>query len=46
MVLADPDSSDRCTAPQWLNIRRWVDAHRDDELSGEMRAELTAAPAR
>ena len=46
MVLADQDSWDRYVAAQWLNIRRWLDANPDDELAGQMRAELTAAPER
>jgi hypothetical protein len=46
MVLADQDSWDRYVAAQWLNIRRWIDANPDDELMGEMRAELDAAPLR
>jgi SAM-dependent methyltransferase len=46
MVLADQDSWDRYAAPQWLNIRRWLDANPHDELAGDMRAELTAAPVR
>jgi SAM-dependent methyltransferase len=46
MVLADEDSWDRYAAAQWLNIRRWLDANPGDELYGEMRAELTAAPVR
>ena len=46
MVLADQDSWDRYVAPQWLSTRRWLDAHPDDELAGQMRAELTEAPAR
>jgi SAM-dependent methyltransferase len=46
MVLADQDSWDRYVAAQWLNTRRWLDAHPDDELAGQMRAELTTAPAR
>jgi SAM-dependent methyltransferase len=46
MVLADEDSWDRYVAPQWLNIRRWLDANPEDELYDEMRAELTAAPVR
>jgi SAM-dependent methyltransferase len=46
MVLADQDSWDRYAAAQWLNIRRWLDANPDDELAGEMRAELAVAPAR
>jgi hypothetical protein len=32
-------------AAQWLNTRRWLDANPDDELAGQMRAELTVAPA-
>jgi SAM-dependent methyltransferase len=46
MVLADEDSWDRYEAAKWLNIRRWLDANPGDELYGEMRAELTAAPVR
>jgi len=46
MVLADQDSWDRYVAAQWLNIRRWLDGHPDDELAGEMRAELSTSPAR
>ena len=46
MVLADSGSWDRYTAAQWLNIRRWLDANPGDELADQMRAELTAAPAR
>jgi SAM-dependent methyltransferase len=46
MVLASQDSWDRYVAAQWLNIRRWLDANPGDELAGEMRAELSAAPAR
>jgi hypothetical protein len=46
MVLADSGSWNRYAAAQWLNICRWLDAHPGDELAGEMRAELTAAPAR
>jgi SAM-dependent methyltransferase len=45
MVLADQDSWDRYHAAQWLNIRRWLDANPGDELAGQMRAELTGAPA-
>ncbi len=44
MVLADQESWDSYVAAQWLNTRRWLDAHPDDELAGQMRAELTAAP--
>jgi SAM-dependent methyltransferase len=46
MVLASKDSWDRYAAAQWLNIRRWLDANPDDELAGQMRAELAASPAR
>jgi SAM-dependent methyltransferase len=46
MVLADEDSWDRYVAAQWFNIRRFLDEHPDDELAGEMRAELTEAPLR
>ena len=46
MVLADQDSWDRYVAAQWLNTRRWLDTHPDDELAGQMRAELDSAPAR
>jgi hypothetical protein len=46
MVLADQDSWDRYHAAQWLSIRRWLDAHADDELAGQRRTELTSAPAR
>jgi hypothetical protein len=46
MVLADGDSWDRYEAAKWLNVRRWLDANPGDELYGEMRAELRAAPVR
>jgi SAM-dependent methyltransferase len=45
MVLADQDSWDRYQAAQWLNIRRWLELHPDDELAAELRAELSTAPA-
>ncbi|MFI7276425.1 SAM-dependent methyltransferase [Streptomyces sp. NPDC049879] len=46
MVLASQDDWDRYQAAQWLNLRRWLDAHPDDELADGVRAELTAEPAR
>ncbi|MFI7425930.1 SAM-dependent methyltransferase [Micromonospora sp. NPDC049836] len=46
MVLADQDSWDRYAAAHWLNLRRWLDAHPDDELAGELRRELTEDPLR
>ncbi|MGW0983066.1 SAM-dependent methyltransferase [Streptomyces xiamenensis] len=46
MVLADQESWDRYQAAQWLNLRRWLDAHPDDELAAEVRAELTTEPVR
>lgn len=44
MVLADQDSWDRYRAAQWLSIRRWLEAHPDDDLAAELRAELSTAP--
>jgi SAM-dependent methyltransferase len=47
MMLADQDSWDRYRAPQWLNIRRWLDSGPDDdELAAELREELSRGPAR
>ena len=46
MVLADQDSWDRYQAAQWLNLRRWLDGNPDDELAGEVRAEIATDPAR
>lgn len=45
MVLASQDSWDRYAAAQWLNIRRWLDANPDDELAGQLRAELATSAA-
>ena len=46
MMLADQDSWDRYVAPQWLNIRRWLEANPGDELASELREELRTAPGR
>nr|WP_228046612.1 methyltransferase domain-containing protein [Saccharopolyspora sp. HNM0983] len=46
MVLADQDSWDRYQAAQWLNLRRWLDAHPDDELAADVRVELSTEPVR
>jgi len=46
MVLADQDGWDRYEAAKWLTMRRWLDAHPDDDFAQEVRAQLTAAPAR
>ena len=46
MILASQHSWDRYVAAQWLNIRRWLDANPDDELAGQLRAELATSPAR
>lgn len=46
MVLADQDSWDRYEATKWLTMRRWLDAHPDDELAKEVRAQLTTEPQR
>ena len=44
MVLADADSWDRYVAAQWLNLRRFLDEHPDDELAPALRHELSTAP--
>ncbi len=46
MVLADQDGWDRYEAAKWLTMRRWLKAHPDDELAGEVRAKLTSEPVR
>lgn len=46
MVLADQDGWDRYEAAKWLTMRRWLEAHPDDELAGEIRAKLTSEPVR
>ncbi|MBB5347584.1 methyltransferase domain-containing protein [Desulfoprunum benzoelyticum] len=46
MVVADQDSWDRYEAAKWLTMRRWLDANPDDEFAKEVRAQLTAEPAR
>ena len=44
MVLADEHSWDRYVAAQWLNVRRFLDEHPDDELAPSLRHELSTAP--
>ncbi|MBE0565710.1 MAG: class I SAM-dependent methyltransferase [Krumholzibacteria bacterium] len=46
MVLADQDDWDRYEAAKWLTMRRWLEANPDDEFAAEVRAQLTAEPAR
>ena len=46
MVLADQDGWDRYEAAKWLTMRRWLEAHPDDEFAKEVRAQLTSEPAR
>jgi SAM-dependent methyltransferase len=46
MVLADQDGWDRYEAAKWLTMRRWLEANPDDELAGEVRAQLTSEPKR
>ncbi|MFJ4715356.1 SAM-dependent methyltransferase [Streptomyces sp. NPDC088785] len=46
MTLSDQDSWDRYAAAQWLSMRRWLDAHPDDETAPRVRQELTEEPAR
>jgi SAM-dependent methyltransferase len=44
MMLADEDSWDRYAAPQWFNVRTWLDANPDDELADWFRDELRTSP--
>ncbi|GAB3590824.1 hypothetical protein GCM10027446_06770 [Angustibacter peucedani] len=44
MVLADGDSWDRYEAAHWMNLRRFLDEHPDDELADQLRAELRDGP--
>ena len=46
MVLADQDGWDRYEAAKWLTMRRWLEAHSDDELATEVREKLTSEPVR
>ena len=46
MVLANQDGWDRYEAAKWLTMRRWLEANPGDEFAKEVRAELSAAPAR
>lgn len=46
MVLADQDGWDRYEAAKWLTMRRWLEAHPDDELASEVRAQLNSEPVR
>ncbi|WNG81468.1 class I SAM-dependent methyltransferase [Mycobacterium sp. ITM-2016-00316] len=46
MVLADEETWDQYQAAQWLNMRRWLDDHPDDELAAEIRVDLRTEPAR
>lgn len=46
MVLANQDGWDRYEAAKWLTMRRWLEVNADDELAEEVRAQLTAEPAR
>ncbi len=46
MVLADQDRWDRYEAAKWLTMRRWLEANPADELAKDVRARLTAEPAR
>ncbi|MBI5552299.1 MAG: class I SAM-dependent methyltransferase [Desulfobacterales bacterium] len=46
MVLADQEGWDRYEAAKWLTMRRWLEAHPDDELAKEVRAKLTSEPVR
>jgi SAM-dependent methyltransferase len=46
MVLADQDGWDRYEAAKWLTMRRWLEANPGDAFAKEVRAQLTAEPAR
>lgn len=46
MVLANQDDWDRYEAAKWLTMRRWLEAHPDDELATTVRAKLTSDPER
>lgn len=46
MVLANQDGWDRYEAAKWLTMRRWLEAHPEDELAGEVRAQLSTEPVR
>jgi SAM-dependent methyltransferase len=46
MVLADQDGWDRYEAAKWLTMRRWLESNQGDELAKDVRAQLTAEPAR
>ncbi|WP_374327756.1 cyclopropane-fatty-acyl-phospholipid synthase family protein [Azonexus sp.] len=46
MVLADQDGWDRYEAAKWLTMHRWLTANPDDEMAGEVRAQLTSEPVR
>jgi SAM-dependent methyltransferase len=45
ILLAGPDDWDAYHGLQWLNLRRWLDAHPEDELWPQLRAELDHAAA-
>lgn len=46
MVLANQDGWDRYEAAKWLTMRRWLETNPDDDLAGEVRAQLTSEPER
>lgn len=46
MILTDEDGWDRYAAAQWFTVRAWLDENPDDDMAGEMRAELDDAPLR
>ncbi|EFE08011.1 SAM-dependent methyltransferase [Citrobacter youngae] len=46
MVLADQEGWDRYEAAKWLTMRRWLEAHPDDEFATEVREQLSSSPGR
>ncbi|VXD00681.1 putative methyltransferase; KpLE2 phage-like element [Enterobacterales bacterium 8AC] len=46
MVLADYEGWDRYSAAMWLTMRKWLNAHPDDDFAKEIRAHLASEPKR
>ncbi|MCL1838191.1 MAG: class I SAM-dependent methyltransferase [Propionibacteriaceae bacterium] len=46
LMLANQDDWDRYQGAQWFTMRSWLEAHPDDEMADQVRAELAAEPAR
>lgn len=46
MIQADQDDWDRYDVANWFTMRRWLEAHPDDELANDIRTPLTSEPTR